>query len=252
MAAMLRKLRVLMTGFKKIDSVDAKEAYRETNPSGECAQAANKWTGLMAIARDGQINRGEIQGVVYDVTFSGGDGTYAPGFNADTSPGAADMLEADILRIRPDVVISMGYAQVSYFRLEKIAYDEDGNTADNRGFRPTKGRSEFHGDPLSTTLPLDAIERGWRDAGVEFQESKSAGRYVCNDVFYRLMKIANSGRTNGTKILKAGFIHVPDPNLVSQQVVNAAMRIAVEKTLGAIDPADYASLPATTSLLRHG
>ncbi|HVY46613.1 MAG TPA: hypothetical protein VHB21_12080, partial [Minicystis sp.] len=245
--------------FTKIHSVDLPQSERATNPSGEVALASNTWPLLRGVYKDGQINTGRVQGIVYDVAFGAGDGALAEGLSgsttaASTAPGAPDLLERDLLRIRPDVVISMGFAPDASFRLEQDAYDEDEAVADNRGFRPTQGRREFPGDPLvlHTSLPFKAIERGWSSMGIKYRESRNAGRYVCNDVFYRLMRVANGGRSNGTRILKAGFIHVPDPNLVDQRTVNDAIKCAVERTLSDIDPATYEDVPATTTLLRHG
>ena len=42
-----------------------------------------------------------------------------------------------------------------------------------------------------------------REAGIPAQQSDSAGTFVCNEVFYRLMKM-----TEGSRIL-AGFVHIP-------------------------------------------
>ena len=52
-------------------------------------------------------------------------------------------------------------------------------------------------------LPIKAMARAVREAGIAVSVSQTAGTFVCNQVFYRLQhELAGSG-------VRSGFIHVP-------------------------------------------
>jgi pyrrolidone-carboxylate peptidase len=57
---------------------------------------------------------------------------------------------------------------------------------------------------FATGLPLEKIETALRAARIPVSPSDSAGDYLCNLTFYRLMTLASQG---GLRM--AGFIHVP-------------------------------------------
>ena len=53
-----------------------------------------------------------------------------------------------------------------------------------------------------STLPIKAMARAVREAGIAVAVSQTAGTFVCNQVFYRLQhELAGSG-------VRSGFIHV--------------------------------------------
>ena len=54
-----------------------------------------------------------------------------------------------------------------------------------------------------TTLPIKAMVKAVREAGVAASVSQTAGTFVCNQIFYLLQHaLAGSG-------IRSGFIHVP-------------------------------------------
>ena len=56
-----------------------------------------------------------------------------------------------------------------------------------------------------STLPVAAMVASLERAGIPSEVSNSAGTYVCNHVFYRVMHdLARRGRD-----LPAGFVHLP-------------------------------------------
>lgn len=74
---------------------------------------------------------------------------------------------------------------------------------DNAGFQPADLPIEEGGpDERYSTLPVDAIIEAVRAKGIPCERSDDAGAYVCNAVFYGML------RHNGGAV-PTGFIHVP-------------------------------------------
>ena len=109
--------------------------------------------------------------------------------------------------LSPDIVLSVGQAggrtAVSFERVAVNIVDSD--VPDNAG-------NVFHTvncfggkDQLFSTLPLDEMVEKVRRNGLPAYVSENAGRFVCNHVFYGILKhIAERGLN-----VKAGFCHVP-------------------------------------------
>jgi pyroglutamyl-peptidase len=106
------------------------------------------------------------------------------------------------------------------------------NAGDQRSNRPIDpdGPAE-----LPSTLPLEAIAAELADQGIPHSYSDSAGRFVCNHVFYRVTSaLANAGLS-----VPAGFIHLPWPiewgpvtavhDVTIHQLI-AAASVAIKKT----------------------
>lgn len=220
------KLRVLVTGFFPF-------AGYSSNPSGDAALALARMHRVEAFDPRGHPIVGVISAKVVDVVWS----------NDPTQPdmkGAADQIEAEIVRLSPHVVISLGMADKS-FRIERVAKDVDGPIPDNRGFAPPRGRREFSREPLrrTTSLPRTKIENAWSRMGItNVESSDDAGSFLCEDVFYRVMRIAQ-GALPDIRVLRAGFVHVPKTGEVAQSVVDSAIAAAVTVTLGDIRQAEY-------------
>ena len=80
----------------------------------------------------------------------------------------------------------------------------DARFPDNEGQQPRKQKILEDGEKeLYASLPISLMLDCLREAGIPAQQSDSAGTFVCNEVFYRLMKM-----TEGSRIL-AGFVHIP-------------------------------------------
>jgi pyroglutamyl-peptidase len=131
--------------------------------------------------------------------------------------GKAEALLARAIDLQqPDIVIAFGQAGYDGFRLETTAVNLDDSVfPDNdgvvrRGVRIVEGGPETY----SSQLPLERMRRwmlslsdGSRGADAYF--SDSAGDYLCNHVFYQLMRKAAEVERGGRRMM-AGFIHVPD------------------------------------------
>jgi pyroglutamyl-peptidase len=142
---------------------------------------------------------------------------------------------------RPDLAISFGLnGNISHIALERIAlniaYSE---IPDNEGTVREASPIDPEG-PLAyrSGLPLDRILPKVRKAGIPCRYSFSAGTYICNEVFYTLMRYCEREGVLG------GFIHIPmashliseDPRLqnnphLSFEQILAAGRIALSECL---------------------
>lgn len=107
----------------------------------------------------------------------------------------------------PEVVICVGEAGGRRgITLERVAINvDDARIEDNAGQQPIDEPIVASG-PVAywSTLPIKAIHEELRNAGIESGVSQSAGTFVCNHVFYGLMRTL--ARRAGTR---GGFVHVP-------------------------------------------
>lgn len=131
---------------------------------------------------------------------------------------AADQLDALVAEHLPGLVIATGVAsRRTQVTPEQVAVNQiDARIADNAGRQPRQAPI-VTGGPASytSTLPLTAAVTAARRAGVPAEISADAGRYVCNEVFYRLMRT-----TADDPGIRAGFVHVP-PTLPPADVARA-------------------------------
>ncbi|MFC5473116.1 pyroglutamyl-peptidase I [Paraherbaspirillum soli] len=153
---------------------------------------------------------------------------------------ALQMLEQAIIEVKPALVICVGQAGGrSQISLERVAINlNDARIADNEGRQPidtpviTDGPAAYF-----STLPIKAIVRAMRDAGVPAEVSHSAGTFVCNHVFYGLMHLL----ATQMPATRGGFIHIPylpsqaarhpgQPSLALETVI-AGLRVALETAL---------------------
>jgi pyroglutamyl-peptidase len=121
---------------------------------------------------------------------------------------AGEVLEAAILATAPDIVLGVGLAGGrAALSLERVAINlDDARIADNDRHQPID-RPIVAGGPAAyfTTLPIKAALARLRDSGLPAIVSNSAGTFVCNHVFYRLMDLAATRRP----AMRGGFLHVP-------------------------------------------
>ncbi len=165
---------VLVSGF---------EGFGEhcVNPS---EQLANKLQGAT-------IDGFDVESVVLPVTFE----------------NAFQVLASAIERVRPQFVFCVGQAGGSEaICVERVAINIcDAAIADNAGHTPRSVPIELRG-PVAywSTLPVAPIVAALSAAGLPATISYSAGTFVCNQVFYKLMRVlSHNPQTRG------GFVHVP-------------------------------------------
>lgn len=117
------------------------------------------------------------------------------------------LLRQLIRRHEPAVVICLGQAGGrAAITPERVAINiDDARIPDNTGQQPAD-RPVVRGGPAAyfSTLPLKAMVRDLRDAGLPAEVSQTAGTFVCNHVFYGLMHELRERPS-----VRGGFIHLP-------------------------------------------
>jgi pyroglutamyl-peptidase len=141
---------------------------------------------------------------------------------------AFHVLQNKINEINPDVVIAFGQAaKRAAIELETVAINKiDADIKDNLGEQPREQMINHLGEAsYLSSLPLQGIETVLKDAGIPVKLSNSAGTYVCNYVFYRLME------TNQDTLRLCGFIHVP---LLPEQAKDGEASLPFSELLKAV------------------
>ena len=141
-----------------------------------------------------------------------------------TFGGAFDAVEAKAAEVDPDVILCVGQAGGrDAVTPERIAVNlQDASIPDNAGNQPVDLPVAADGaNAYFTTLPVKAMAAAVRAQDIPCRLSCTAGTYVCNDVFYRLL---HRYRDTGKRV---GFVHVPflpeqgSPNLPLNSIVRA-------------------------------
>lgn len=121
---------------------------------------------------------------------------------------SAQVVHQAIVKEQPDYVLNVGQAGGrSALIPERVAINiNDGRIPDNDGYQPLDEPIQPDGDTAYfTQLPIKAMAKAIRAAGLPAIVSNTAGTYVCNHIFYQVQYM----RTKEFPKLKAGFIHIP-------------------------------------------
>lgn len=113
-----------------------------------------------------------------------------------------------IERENPDVVLNVGQAGGREgITPERIGINiDDARIPDNKGNQPLGEAIYKDGESAYfSTLPVKAMVKKIRDAGLPSSLSNSAGTFVCNHIMYGTLY--NISKMD--KEIRAGFIHVP-------------------------------------------
>lgn len=169
-------IRILLTGFEPFDK-------DSVNPSWEVARAL-----------DGEvIAGGTVHAVQMPCVF--GDAIHA--------------LDQALTELQPTLVICLGFAGGrSEITPERVAINiDDARIPDNAGKQPVD-EAVIANAPAAyfSTLPIKAMVRNLREAGVPASVSNTAGTFVCNHIFYALMHRLSR---RGAPGMRGGFIHTP-------------------------------------------
>lgn len=134
-------------------------------------------------------------------------------------------LEAVIKKDNPDIVMALGVAiDRNAIELERVAINcLDAKIPDNKGYRPRDEWIDEEGEAAYfSSLPLRVIENKLTEAHIPCRISNSAGTYVCNYLFYKLMAYSQRAQ------IKAGFIHVPSEAALSLQEQKRALGLILD------------------------
>jgi pyroglutamyl-peptidase len=124
---------------------------------------------------------------------------------------AIDVVRAAIDEVRPTVVVMMGeYGGRATITVERIAHNLNDSTryrlADNNGCA-LQDQPTVPGKPVAyySTLPIRAMVKSMREAGLPSDISDTPGTFCCNHLMYgTLHHIATTGLQ-----VRAGWIHLP-------------------------------------------
>ncbi len=156
---------------------------------------------------------------------------------------ADDLLLHEMETLRPDALIMVGQAAGrDAIALERRAVNRaHAFIADNAGKQPLDERVCSDGpEDYGTSLPVAAIMRALRNAGIAVKPSLSAGTFVCNSVFFS----ACHHRDTADPRMPVGFIHVPiTPEQAAGRAV-ATPSMPVERTVAALRLAACATAAA--------
>lgn len=187
-------MNILLTGFEPFDGADV-------NPSWEAVQL------LPDKVQGHAIHRLRLP-VEYD--------------------RAAELLKAEIARLLPDVVISVGVAggrKAVTPELLAINY-RYARIADNAGVLHRGDAIDPQGETARMTrLPVHQMTDAMNAAGVPAALSLSAGAYVCNDVYYALLACEGEYGHKGL------FVHVPAAEDLDIQTVTRGLALCIESCL---------------------
>ncbi|WP_131501477.1 pyroglutamyl-peptidase I [Lactobacillus crispatus] len=121
---------------------------------------------------------------------------------------SAQVVHQAIVKEQLDYVLNVGQAGGrSALTPERVAINiNDGRIPDNDGYQPLDEPIQPDGDTAYfTQLPIKAMAKAIRAAGLPAIVSNTAGTYVCNHIFYQVQYM----RAKEFPKLKAGFIHIP-------------------------------------------
>ncbi len=148
----------------------------------------------------------------------------------------------------PDVVLMLGEAgRRLSVQPELVAINrEHYRIPDNAGNRPRESPVVADG-PVGyfSTLPVNAMAARMQEAGIPAEVSSSAGLYICNHLFYRVMHHLALHHVP----VRAGFVHLPflhrqategkgDVPGMAPETLTAAVRSAIDVSLESTDPDD--------------
>lgn len=152
---------------------------------------------------------------------------------------SAQLLNAKIKDIQPDVVLAIGQAGGrTAITPERVAINlDDARIPDNEKNQPIDEAIQADGQSAYfTQLPVKAMVHAIKEVGIPASVSNTAGTFVCNHIMYQVLYMIDHEFPG----MRGGFIHVP---FIPQQVIDkphyAAMNLddivkGLEAGIGAI------------------
>lgn len=148
-----------------------------------------------------------------------------------------EVVQAAIAELRPDVVVMMGeYGGRAMVTVERIAQNLNDNA--RYGLRDNDGKLlrdvlTVPDGPVAycATLPIRAMVRAMRDAGIPADISDTAGTFCCNHLMYGILHhVAVEGLA-----IRAGWVHLPHlPEVAALEQNLGAPSMSVETAAAAL------------------
>jgi pyroglutamyl-peptidase len=143
---------------------------------------------------------------------------------------AGDELRRAIREAEPAVVICFGQADGSVgISIERFALNLDDAAAVDNEAAHGSGTAIDPDGPLAyaSTLPVDELVAALHEQGIPASASRDAGGYLCNHIFYVLMRAIEQEHPQA----RGGFVHVP--LLPEQALGKATPSMSLESLVGA-------------------
>lgn len=162
-----------------------------------------------------------------------------------------DVVINSIVEVRPEVVVMLGeYGGRAMVTVERLAQNINDSSryqlADNDGV-VLQGKPTIPGGPVAyySTLPVRAMVKAMREAGVPADISDAAGTFCCNHLLYGILHHIS---TNGLPI-RAGWIHLPYLPSTAALIENlGAPSMSVETSVRAVKAGVQAILGYTEDI----
>jgi pyroglutamyl-peptidase len=152
-----------------------------------------------------------------------------------------------LLEHQPELVVCVGQAGGRHaMSLERVAINvNDAPIADNAGAQPID-TPVVRRAPVAyfTTLPIKAMLAALHRENIRAEVSQTAGTFVCNHVFYGLMRMLATN--HALRHTRGGFVHVPwlpeqgAPHMSLDDLVRGlraalrcALRVQTDRVMGA-------------------
>ncbi|MEO1773069.1 pyroglutamyl-peptidase I [Candidatus Enterococcus ferrettii] len=161
-----------------------------------------------------------------------------------------EVLENSIKQHNPDIVLCVGQAGGrSGVTIEKVAINlMEARIPDNEGQQPLNQQIYKDGkNAYFTTIPVKAMVNNIKAKKIPSSVSYTAGTFVCNDIMYRLLYLAEKEYPE----MRGGFIHVPylpeqvtelpegTPSM-SAELISQALETAIEAAINTVQDDDVA------------
>ncbi|MGG5316829.1 pyroglutamyl-peptidase I [Enterococcus sp. AZ072] len=161
-----------------------------------------------------------------------------------------EVLENSIKQHNPDIVLCVGQAGGrSGVTIEKVAINlMEARIPDNEGQQPLNQQIYKDGkNAYFATIPVKAMVNNIKAKKIPSSISYTAGTFVCNDIMYRLLYLAEKEYPE----MRGGFIHVPylpeqvtelpegTPSM-SAELISQALETAIEAAINTVQDDDVA------------
>ena len=149
-----------------------------------------------------------------------------------------DVVRAAIAKLQPEAVVMLGeYGGRAMVTVERLGQNLNDST--RYGLRDNEGRA-LQGEPTVpdgpaayySTLPIRAMVRAMRDAGIPADISDAAGTFCCNHLLYGVLHHC----AVEALALRAGWIHLPHlPEVAAREENLGAPSMSLETAAAGVE-----------------